>query len=143
MPILSDIDFWKFTLPLLGAVAAWYINERRKRAWEEYERKEQNYQELIKSLKGFYASHSQSERKTLKNQFIDQLNLCWLYSPDVVIKAGYGFLDTVHTDAIKSEKEKEEALGSFMLEIRKDLMFRRITRRTELKPSDFRNLTST
>jgi len=143
MPITFDIDFWKFTLPLLGAVAAWFINERRKRAWAEYERKEQNYRELIKALKGFYDSHSISERKVLKNQFIDQLNLCWLYSPDIVIKTAYGFLDTVHTSVIKSEKEKEEALGLLILEIRKDLIFRRITRKTKLNPSDFRNLTST
>jgi hypothetical protein len=143
MNILTDIDFWKFTAPIIGAAIAWHWNERRKRAWEEYEKKERNYQELIKSLKGFYASHSDAGRKTLKNQFIDQLNLCWLYSPDAVIKSGYTFLDSVHTDRKKSDTEKEAALGAFILEIRKDLLKRRITKSTSLLKTDFRNLTST
>jgi hypothetical protein len=142
MPFLDDIDFWKFSIPLVGAVVAWYLNERRKRAWEEYEKKEHNYQELIKSLKGFYVSHSDSERKALKNHFIDQLNLCWLYSPDEVIRAGYAFLDSVHTDRKRTDSEKEAALGAFILEIRKDLLKRRITKNTKLEDSDFRLLTS-
>ncbi|MGB7747974.1 MAG: hypothetical protein WBN75_11875 [Verrucomicrobiia bacterium] len=71
MPILTDINFWKFVIPLAGAIFAWFINERRKRAWEEYEKKEKNYQDLIKALKGFYTSWPESERKILKNQFID------------------------------------------------------------------------
>jgi hypothetical protein len=61
--LLNDVDFWKFTIPVIGAVAAWYLNERRKRAWEEYEKKERNYQELIKALKGFYPSHQMQTAK--------------------------------------------------------------------------------
>ena len=143
MRFMNDIDFWKIVVPLLGAVLAWYVNERSKRAWQEYEKKEKNYQELIKALKGFYASWPDSERKTLKNQFIDQMNLCWLYSPDEVIQAGYKFLATVHTDQKRTDAEKEAALGTFILEIRRDLLKRRISKRTTLSPSDFRLLTST
>ncbi|MGB7749592.1 MAG: hypothetical protein WBN75_20150, partial [Verrucomicrobiia bacterium] len=73
----------------------------------------------------------------------DQLNLCWLYSPDEVIQAGYNFLSSVHTDQKRTDTEKEAALGAFILEIRKDLLKRRIARRTSLKPIDFRLFTST
>jgi hypothetical protein len=143
MSILTDIDFWKFVVPLAGAILVWFFNERRKRAWEEYEKKEKNYQDLIKSLKGFYTTWPEAERKNLKNQFIDQLNLCWLYSPDEVIQAGYRFLASVHSDQKRTDADKEAALGAFILEIRKDLLKRRIVRRTGLKPTDFHLFTST
>jgi hypothetical protein len=133
----------KFFIPLASAVIAWFVNERRKRAWEEYERKEANYKELILALKGFYLSTNDLDRKVLKTKFIDQLNLCWLYSPDSVISAGYQFIRTVHSDEKTSHDRQQESLGSFILAIRKDLMSRRITRATDLMPSDFMLLTST
>lgn len=138
------IEFLKFFLPLAGAVVAWFVNERRKRYWEEYQRKEDRYQELIKSLKGFYVSSwTADESKHLKNHFIDQLNLCWMYCPDDVIRKVYAFIDTVHTDRQASHQEKEEALGALILAIRKDLISRKILSDTKLEPREFRHLTST
>jgi hypothetical protein len=139
----EQLDFLKFFIPLASAVIAWFVNERRKRAWEEYERKESNYKELILALKGFYESSSDLERKELKNKFIDQLNLCWLYSPDNVISAGYQFIRTVRADEKTSQDRKQESLGYFILAIREDLISRRITRTTKLKSKDFMLLTST
>jgi ribonuclease HI len=80
------MDFLKFFLPFLAAIVAWFANEWRMRGWEEHQRKEDRYQELITSLKGFYVSSwTQEESKAHKNHFIDQLNLCWMYCPDDVI----------------------------------------------------------
>jgi hypothetical protein len=137
-------EFLKIFIPLIAAIVAWVFNERSKRALEEYQRKESNYKELLLSLKGFYESVEQGERKELKNKFIDQLNLCWLYSPDDVIFAGYNFIQAVHTDAGKrpTDEQKQNALGNFILAIRKDLLSRRITRNTALKSKDFMLLTS-
>ena len=47
--------------------------------------------------------------------------LCWLYCPDAVIHKAYNFLDHVHTGVKKSDEEKEQALGTFVLAVRKDL----------------------
>ena len=138
------MDFLKIFIPLIGAVIAWFANERRKRMWEEYKRKEDRYQELITSLKGFYlSSWTPEESKTHKNHFIDQLNLCWMYCPDDVIKKVYAFIDTVHTGQKSTDEAKERALGELILSIRKDLIGRKILSNTSLKPEDFRNLTST
>ena len=137
------IEFLKFALPLIGAVIAWFFNEHRKRAWEEYQLKEANYKELILTLKGFYVLTNEPvtnepERRILKTRFIDQLNLCWLYSPDFVISAGYQFMDTVRAGGESSPLRQEEALGFFILAIRKDLISRRITRKTKLKSKDYK-----
>ena len=144
---MSDIltsDFLKFFLPLIGGVIAWFINERRKRSWEEYQRKENNYKILISSLRGFYTSiNNSSEAKRLKNDFILQLDLCWLYCPDEVIRKEYLFLETVHTDTKCSDEEKENTLGEFILAIRNDLIKRNFTHKTELNKNDFKIFSAT
>lgn len=54
MQDLLSADFLKFFVPLAGAVLAWFMNERRRRAWEEYLRKEERYRALLRTLSGFY-----------------------------------------------------------------------------------------
>ena len=78
--ILSSVEFWKFALPLLGAVVAWFANEWRKRIADQYQRKEANYKELLRSLRGFYVGASNANE--LKTEFLNQLNVAWLYCPD-------------------------------------------------------------
>ena len=85
MQSLLDPNFLQLTIPMLAAVVAWYANERRKRAWEEYERKEQNYIALLRASRGFYIDTQDTAKKA---EFLDQVNLCWLYCPDGVNSQG-------------------------------------------------------
>ena len=66
-------DFLKFFIPLAGGVIGWLVNEHRKRQADEYTRKEERYQGLILSPRGFYAG---SEDLKLKQEFVNQLALC-------------------------------------------------------------------
>jgi len=127
-------------LTLIGGFVTWYLNERSKRIYEEYKRKEERYSELIKSLRGFYVD---SFSKELRDQFLNQLNACWMYCPDEVIYKAYTFLLMVHTDNKFSDDEKEIAVGELILAIRKDLINRKPLRKTELKPEDFKHLKAT
>src|SRR6266487_6604709 len=129
-------DFLKFFLPLAGAVIAWFVNEKRKRAWEEYQRKEPRYQELLRTVKGFYVAAHDEEKKS---EFVEQLKVCWLYCPDEVIKKAYAFLDAINS-AQKTLEEKELSLGEFVVAIRRDLLSRKITRKTELTSQDYQHL---
>ena len=133
-------DFIKFFLPLAGAVIAWFINEYRKQKSEEYQRKETRYLELLKALKGFYVSSFSdvTDSVQLKRKFIDQLDQCWLYCPDNVIKKGYAFLSTVHADKVSSSSEKEEALGEFVVTIRNDLLSHSFKNSSKLTAKDFK-----
>ena len=137
LSIFINIDYLKFFLPLAGAAFVWYWNEREKRLSEEYQRKEAKYVALIESLEGFYEKTSDAG---LKNKFLEELNKCWLYCPDEVIKKGYAFLETVQTGANSSDDIKEQALGQLVLSIRKDLLCRKLVRSTHLKPEDFQLL---
>ena len=134
------ISFIGIVIPLVTATVLWYVNERSKRLSEQYVRKEENYKQLIKSLRGFYVA---SYDPGLRNSFIEQLNLCWLYCPDDVIKKAYAFLATVHTAQQVSDEQKELALGELVAAIRKDLLSRDIIKETTLSGKDFQHLVST
>ncbi|MBN1292948.1 MAG: hypothetical protein JXB48_13995, partial [Candidatus Latescibacteria bacterium] len=136
--IFLSVEFWKFALPLFGAVIAWFVNEWRKRLWEQYQRKEASYKELVRCLRGFYIGTENAD--CLKGKFIDQLNQCWLYCPDEVIKKRYAFLDNVHTNQVHPDNVKEKAMGEFIVAIRKDLLSRALVRCTKLTGGDFKHL---
>jgi hypothetical protein len=130
-------DSLKFLLSLLvalGAVIAWFIDRRQRRAWEDYQRKEERYRELLLAIPGFYITTSDPQ---LKQTFLDQVNLCWLYCSDEVIRKAYRFLSTVHTDG-GCDSENERSLGELILTIRKDLLARPVVNRTKLKAEDFK-----
>lgn len=136
--ILSSPDFWKFALPLFGAVIAWLTNEWRKRVADQYQQKEANYKELLCALRGFYVNAENAQ--SLKAEFLNQLNISWLYCPDVVIKKGYAFLDTVHAQKQHTDEQKEIAMGAFVAAIRHDLLSRKLNHKSSLSAADFRHL---
>jgi hypothetical protein len=123
-----------------GGFVTWLLNERSKRVQEEYVRKELRYIELVKSLRGFYAV---GETASLKEEFIAQVRLAWLYCPDEVIKRADGFLETVREGATCSDEEKVSALNSLLFAIRRDLFERRPIRTTKLNTGDFRHWRAT
>lgn len=138
LDILSSVDFWKFAAPLIGAVVAWFANEWRKRLAEKYQRKEANYRQLLRSLRGFYIGAANAA--VLKAEFLEELTAAWLYCLDHVILKAYAFLDTVHVQQVHSDEQKEHALGAFVAAIRADLLSRKLVRRTALTANDFRHL---
>jgi len=135
----TTVDISIIVFGVISTIGIWALNEWRKRVYEEYKRKEERYIELIRSIKGFYIS---SQNKELKNKFLSQLNLCWIYCPDEVIKQVNKFLNMVSIDKY-SDDEKEKAVGEFVLAMRKDLFARKILRKTELKPEDFKHWKAT
>jgi hypothetical protein len=79
----------------------------------------------------------------LKEEFIYQVNLCWLYTPDKVIQKAYAFLDKVSVGANSTDEEKESAVGALVAAIRKDLLSRKVVGKTTLQASDYKHLKST
>lgn len=143
-----SFDDLKFYAPLvitilgwIGAIWAWILNDRAKRREAQYLRKEASYRELLLSLKGFYENAKNGE--TAREAFLDQLNIAWLYCPDEIIKKGYAFLDTVHTDRtgnLAAEKEKQNALADLVSSIRANLLSEALVQNTTLTKEDFRFL---
>jgi len=135
---LLSSDFLKFVIPAAGAIIAWFFNEKRKVRWEQLQRKEERYQELLRCIKGFYV---ESQDREMKRQFIDQINLCWLYAPDAVISKANNFFATIHKsrNPLATDEEKEKALGELILAIREDMLNRHLVTKTSLSYSDWKN----
>ena len=91
---------------------------------------------MIKATKGFYLG---SENTELKNKFLEQLNICWLYAPNNVIQQGYVFLMSVSTNKKSSDEEKELALGNFISMIRKDMLDQNVTKKTMLTGNNYKH----
>jgi len=119
---------------IIGSLLTLYTTHRAKMIYEEYVRKEEMYVELIKSLRGFYSGSPDSE---LKTKFLEKLDLCWVYCPDDIIHKAYNFIHTVHISEKHSDDDREKAAQELMLAMRKDLLSRKLTTKTELEPEDF------
>lgn len=135
--IIYSVDFWKVAVPVFLAIIAWSLNERSELRWEQYKQKEESYRKLLESIRGFYASTRNAD---LRRDFLDELNMCWLYAPDDVINKGYRCLSTVHKGSGKSDKEQELAFGDFIVAIRQDLLSGNIVNKTHLQAEDFKHL---
>ncbi|MGX1191574.1 hypothetical protein [Metabacillus sp. SLBN-84] len=115
---ISYIPLLITIITVIAGFITWGLNERSKRKHESYKRKEERYAELIKSIKGFYVNSGNTD---LKSNFLEQVNLCWLYCPDEVVIKLYEFLETVKTTS-SDDNQKEIALGKVMVAIRNDLL---------------------
>ena len=150
---MSWADAIKFIIPAIVPVAivviGWVLNSHSERQWQQYNRVEERYIGLLKSLEGFYESTNQVAAKEQKEEFLKELRLCWLYCSDEAITKANIFLDHVSTGAAKTEKEQQEALQAFVFQLRQDLYSEKprfwpwTSRQTKLSPEDFRILSST
>ena len=118
---LFSLDDLKILIPVAVAVIGWILNEHSKRRWEEYQCKEDRYITLAKSLTGFYRSTELRTSRGETDEFLRQLNLSWLYCPDVVMEKACKFLELVREGAQASDEQMKDALGEFVLEVREPL----------------------
>lgn len=138
-----DIPLSEYVSVLVAAVAAvagfitWSLTERSKRLFEDYKRREERYAALVRALRGFHVATNDRE---LKQVFLTELELCWLYGSDDVIRAAYMFLGTVRTGVVSTDEVKEAAVGRLVLAIREDLLRRKPLNTTALKSDEFQIL---
>lgn len=119
------------------AAVGWLLNQREKREAVEYARREARYRQLLAALRGFYEETADPEMRV---KFLDQVNLCWLYCPDEVIRRAYAFLETVQTGAATTGEAKNLAAGELVAAVRRDLISRERVTATRLNAEDFRHL---
>ena len=132
------MEFLAIFIPALGAIWIWHKNQSNQREWEQYKRREERYRQLITTSSGFHVHGADLDKM---QAFLDQLDLCWLYAPDSVIRKAYDFLETVHTGSQTTNEDRETALGILMVTIRKDMLSGSYPRQTALVlPQDFHHL---
>jgi len=105
-------------LGLFGSLFAWIYNEWQKRISKLISEKEKRYKKLIQLIRSF-GSGSEDVQKA--NKFIVEFQLCWMYCPDVIIKKGNIFIESMQKEKMVTQEQKDMAKGELILEIRKDL----------------------
>lgn len=146
----------QFTFTVLGAAVAWFVSQWQQRSRDEFLRREALYGELLRAMQGFYEAPTQqlqnstamiapiSQATQLKNEFINQYRLAWLFAPDPVILAVNTFFDAMHAqrETPASGREKEEALGKVVTEVRRNLFRPKfwLWNRTNLNSDSFRHV---
>jgi len=121
----------------LGSVVSWLRAQAKKRADEEYVRKEALYRQLLTALSGFYRGGSPAGAAS----FLEHVRLAWLYAPDEVIRALYSFLDTQKQDISAELKNSEgkRTMAELVAAIRTDL-FKTTGKKTQLTAADYEHL---
>jgi hypothetical protein len=121
---------------IIAAVSGYLVREfdkRKEREAEEYRRKEERYIDLLNSLSGMRATRS----RAYLLKFVTDYYLAWLYCPDGVLKRINDFLSLGNPERPSDEENNKRVFGELILAIRKDLLSRKLVKRTELTPSEF------
>jgi len=122
---------------VIAGLITWYLNQQSKLSYENYVRREQRFVALVSCIHGF---GEQTDNKEMRDKFIKELDISWLYCSDEVILRAYKFLESVMKGSNVTEEQQQKAMGELMLAIRKDLIENKKLNKTNLKPSDFRFL---
>ena len=89
---------------------------------------------LLESLEGF--SPDNKNKSELRKNFLRELQLSWLYCPDEVIIAVNNFIDKMG----KKDSNMTLAIQNIIFSIRKDLLSRKMVRKTKLKPENYKHI---
>ncbi|MXZ92431.1 MAG: hypothetical protein F4W95_04260 [Chloroflexi bacterium] len=120
-------------------VTAWLVSDCQDRQYQLDQWKTERYHALVESARGFHAGADPSSSWELREEFITQLDLCWVYCSDAVIRKAYRFVGTVKTGQTSTDEEKKRAFKEFIAEIRKEI----VRDKSTLTWEEFRILSAT
>lgn len=115
----------------------WYLNNQEGLKDKYYQRKEELYGKIIKGLGGLDDKNPDTLKADL---FLESFNLCWLYSPDTILKTGYAFINCQKGNAGCSQSQKKKLAGDLISMFRQDLINRKYLKQTRMKPTQFQFL---
>ena len=90
---IEDLRDFCTILGIILIPIGWIYNEYQQRTLDQYSSKEQKYQVMLRSADALlYEDFRHPEIQSLVYDFIKEFQVCYLYVPDNVIKAGHEFL---------------------------------------------------
>lgn len=134
--LVAGVPVVGILLSVIAGSWSWERNAAAERSQQDYVRREARYVGLVSSLNGFQKGGSSEQ----KSEFLEQLDQCWLYCSDSVIRAGYRFIEAVETGNSTTDAERAAAAGELALEIRRDLVGRLPVSTTTLTAAEYRVL---
>jgi hypothetical protein len=134
--LLAWVPVIVVSISVAAGIWTWRQNASAARAQDDYVRREQRYVALVSSLSGFQVGGDLNDRAA----FLSQLNQCWLYCSDGVIRAAYRFVSSVEVGSGANDANRNTAAGDLVAAIRLDLISRQPVLATDLRSSDYRIL---
>jgi hypothetical protein len=126
-------------LGLIVAAVTYSLTERARLEQESYSRREDRYTTLLESAAAFHVSATVDVGT--RGQFLKELQLCWLYCPDEVLRAGYTFVDAVETGSTSTPVERARAMQALVIAIRQDLLTRSRPDESTMRAEEYQILT--
>lgn len=123
---------------VLGALIAagtYYTTEQSKLEADSYSRRAERYERLVASASAFQVGAADLTPRIV---FLREMDQCWLYCPDHVLRAGYRFLDSVKTGANSTEEGRAKAFAEFMVAIREDLLSGPRATESDMRTNEYR-----
>lgn len=124
-------------LAVLAAAVTYACTEQAKLNADSYQRREERYQQLTASVTAFYIT---STDLTKRRQFLAELDRCWLYCSDDVLRACYQFVDSIKEGNKASDEDRRLLLGAFVVAMRKDLVSHKRVKQSSMKPDEYQSL---
>ena len=121
-------------LGVLIAAGTYFLTERSKLEAESYSRRAERHERLVASATSFQVSATDLQPRVV---FLRELDQCWLYCPDHVLRAGYSFLDSVKTGANSTPQGRTKAFSEFIVAIRKDLVSGSRVTQSNMRPDEY------
>ena len=115
----------------------WTEEQKEKRKYDLYIKKEQIYLSLQKNMWGFYDNSFDMKKQ---QNFVEDIQTAWLYCPDSIIFICNNFIKSRIKNSNISKEEAEKIISKLMLEMRKDLLSNKYLEETNLSTSDYLNV---
>ena len=131
-------DWWllliNFAFSAILIYLGWRFKEQVERSNKIYLQKVERYDKLIELIENLKENMKPGDTE-LRDKFMHQINLCWLYCPDQVVQKIIDFVLKFNDDKV-SKKEREETVGELMITLRRDAQFKK----TKLNRVDYENI---
>jgi hypothetical protein len=109
-----------FAFTAFLSLLVWGFSEWAKRSNERFLQKEERYLKLIELIENLKENEKPGD-PDLKIRFIHQINLCWLYCSDDVVRKTINLISKFNDDRVPKE-EKEKTVSELMISLRKDVL---------------------
>ncbi len=106
------------SVALITAVILWVLNEWGKRKSTLYTERMKLYEQLLRSIHGYYSGDDKKEKR---QGFNDAFCAAWMFASKEVIEKADIFMETVCVGNPCSKEEREKAQNELVLAIRTDM----------------------
>lgn len=110
----------KIAIPVVGAVLVWALQTLAQRAWNEYERRREVYETIVREIESLFTSGDPGRRP----EYLRAVRVAYLVGSDEVVRAANALSESTASGV--SDEDRSRAFSDFIYAMRCDLRRRRL-----------------